>query len=357
MKEQLANELVIAITPYLTGLEIQDLKMRIDMVLGHYDITQAEHALTVYEGDINDLMLKRFLSAKIAKGCSKRTIQEYGKTIPRVLKEIGKPYQDVTADDVRLYLATRIHRDKVSKTTANNERRDLSAFYTWLQKEELLLKNPMNRVDKIKVTKMQKPAFTMMDLEKIRYACRSLRETAMVELMLSTWCRVSELVEMKISDVRGGVVTVHGKGDKYRDCYLNAKAILALHNYLNERKDSNPYIFPRGKYTCGNASKYMQGLTQKEAMNWFRNPELVDESQHMDKSSLEAIIRKIGKRAGVENCHPHRFRRTGATMALRSGMSLITVSKILGHEQIDTTQLYLDISDEELEQAHRKYVT
>jgi len=356
MKEQLANELVIAITPYLTGLEIQDLKMRIDMVLGHYDISQAEHALTVYEGDINDLMMKRFLSAKIAKGCSDRTIQEYGKTIPKVLKTIGKPYQDVTADDVRLYLATRIHRDKVSKVTANSERRDLSSFYSWLQKEELLLKNPMNKVDKIKVTKEQKSAFTLMDLEKIRYACRSTRETAMVELMLSTWCRISELAEMKISDVRGDVVTVHGKGDKYRDCYLNAKAMLALHNYLNERKDSNPYIFPRGAFTCGNAEKYTRGVLRKDAVHWFRNPDLIAESGHMDKSSIEAIIRRIGKRAGVEKCHPHRFRRTGATMALRSGMSLITVSRILGHEQIDTTQLYLDISNQELEQAHRKYV-
>ena len=56
------------------------------------------------------------------------------------------------------------------------------------------------------------------------------------------------------------------------------------------------------------------------------------------------------------NAHPHRFRRTGATTALRNGMPLIQVSKMLGHENIGTTQIYLDISDEELMQAHQKYV-
>ena len=84
-------------------------------------------------------------------------------------------------------------------------------------------------------------------------------------------------------------------------------------------------------------------------------PEQVDESGHTDLGTIESIIRNIGKKSGVENCHPHRFRRTGATMALRGGMPLIQVSKILGHEQITTTQIYLDVSDEELMQAHKKY--
>ena len=76
----------------------------------------------------------------------------------------------------------------------------------------------------------------------------------------------------------------------------------------------------------------------------------------IDAGTVEAIIRKLGKRVGVKNCHPHRFRRTGATLALRSGMPITTVQKLLGHNNIETTQIYLDISDDELEQAHKKYV-
>lgn len=355
MKKQLEDELFIALQPLIADGRAQDLKLVITMCLGHYDITKAETSLTVYEGDINEMIMRRWLSAKIAQGCSNRTIQYYRNSVTLVLERIGKPYMDITADDVRLYIATRIHQDKVSKTTANNDRRNLSAFYSWLQKEEILLKNPMNKVDLIKESKKKKHAFTTMDIEKIRYACKTTREVAIVETLLSTWCRVSELAEMKRSDIKGDTVTVHGKGDKYRVCYLNSKAILALQKYLDDRSDNNPYVFPMAKY-AGDLAKMVKGVKRSVEAEWYKIPEQVDESRHMDNGTIEGIIRRIGKRASVTNCHPHRFRRTGATMALRGGMPLIQVSKLLGHEQIDTTQIYLDISDEELMQAHKKYV-
>ena len=89
---------------------------------------------------------------------------------------------------------------------------------------------------------------------------------------------------------------------------------------------------------------------------WYTVPDLVDETQHCDSSTIEAVVRNIGKRAGVENVHPHRFRRTGATMALRAGMPILQVSKLLGHEQLSTTQIYLDITDDELNEAHTRFV-
>lgn len=356
MKQQLENDLAIALTPHIKDSDISEVKLIITMALAAYEVTKPETALTVYEGDINDLIIRRFLAAKMAAGCAERTIEFYGKTARDALARIGKPYQDVTADDIRVYLATRIYRDGVSKTTANNERRNLSAFYRWLQKEEILLKNPMNKIDAIKVTKKKKKAFTQMELEQMRYACRTSRETAIFEVLLSTWCRVSELAEMRIADMHGDAVTVHGKGDKFRECYLNAKAQIAIQRYLADRDDENPYLFPRAKF-AGNMSK--MGGTSVEKMSlpkWYMHKEQVDEERRIDVGTIESIIRAIGKRAGVAGAHPHRFRRTGATMALRSGMPLIQVSKLLGHEQIDTTQIYLDISDEELMQAHKKYV-
>ena len=356
MRKQLENDLIVALMPYLNMEHIADAKLAITITVGNYDILQEETSLTVYEGDINEMIIRRWLSAKIAKGCSERTINYYRNSVKYSLEKIGKPYQDITADDVRLYLATRIHKDKVSKTTANNERRNLSSFYCWLQKEEILLKNPMNKIDVIKETKKKRKAFSPMELEQIRYACRTKRETAIVETLMSTWCRVSELCEVKISDIRGDTLTIHGKGDKFRDCFLNAKANLAIQKYLEERKDTNPFLFPRAKY-AGNVAEMAKGNKRKKQAGWYKDPKLVDDSRHIDYGTIESIVRNIGRRAGVADTHPHRFRRTGATMALRNGMSIIKVSKMLGHEQIDTTQIYLDISDEELMQAHRKYVT
>lgn len=355
MKKRLEDDLIVALTPYLKDITGQDLRLRIEMTLADYDITKSEHALTVYEGDVNENILKRFLSAKIAQGCSDRTICFYKNSITSTFEKIGKPYMDITADDVRLYLAYRIHRDMVSKTTANNERRNLSAFYGWLQREEILLKNPMNKVDAVKVTKKKKKAFEQMELEKLRDKCRSKRETAIIEVLISTWARVSEVVQIRIDDIHGNHLVVHGKGAKDREVYLNAKAMLAITNYLTERKDKNPYLFPRCKY-AGDVSKMCTGIARRLQGQWYKDPDFVHESAHMDISSFESVVREIGKRADVPNTHPHRFRRTGATMALRNGMPLIQVSKLLGHENIGTTQIYLDISDEELEMAHRRYV-
>lgn len=352
MREQLANELVTLLMPHISNISAQDLKLRMLMILNKYDVSIAETALIEYQGDMNEIILKRFLAAKIARGLSKRTVKYYKESITMSLQKIGKQYDEITADDLRLYLAQRIYKDGVTKRTANNERRNLSAFYTWLQKEEILLRNPMSKVDAIKEEKVKKKAYEPLEIEKIRVACRTNRERAIIECLASTWCRVSELAQIQVQDIKDGKLTVHGKGAKDREVYLNARAIVALSNYMAERNDTNPYLFPRYKY-AGNAIKCGG---RRNGMYWYTDPELVDETRPMDMGSIESIVRSIGKRAGVNNVHPHRFRRTGATMALRQGMPLTTVSKLLGHESIETTQIYLDISDEELEQAHKRYV-
>lgn len=350
--DNVISEIVFAIAPYVKTEDVSDVRMRITMALSKYDIKKAITDIVPYLGDINDEILKRFLIAKTAAGRSKRTLQYYKSSISMSLAKIGKPYNEVTANDVRIYLAIRVNRDGVSKTCANNERRNLSAFYSWLQKEEILLKNPMNKVEAIKEPRRKKKAFTNMELEKIRFACRNAYERALIEVLISTWARISEVAEMKITDIQENKIVVHGKGDKYRETYLTAKAQLAIQEYLNQRKDNNPWLFPKG---CHFEDMRKKGIKQKNMHLWWQYAENIQPGKR-DASGLEATVRGIGKRAEVENCHPHRFRRTGATMALRSGMPIIEVSKLLGHESIATTQIYLDIEDKQLEATHEKYV-
>lgn len=350
------RKLLNLLHPYIKDGMFDDAKMQITIALSKYEIAEKETAVIVYEGDRNELVIKKFLAAKVAAGCSRRTIDYYGKEVRRVLQTIGKSYDEVTTDDLRLYVAIRIGKDKVTKVTANNERRAVSSFYTWLQKEEILLKNPMSKLEPIRLTKQKKKAFAMVDIEKIRTGCRSNRERALIEVLASTWCRVSECVSIKIEDIDGARIEVCGKGDKYRDVYLNARAQVAISAYLAERSDKNPYLFPRARY-AGNLARFTKNRARTQQAEWYKNPELVSENEPMDKGSAEAIVRAIGHRVGVEKVHPHRFRRTGATMALRQGMPLLTVSKLLGHESVETTQIYLDISEKELEQAHERWVT
>ena len=150
------------------------------------------------------------------------------------------------------------------------------------------------------------------------------------------------------------VATILGKGGKYRNVYLNAKAKIAIEKYLEERSDSNPWLFPKAITNfVASASVNARAKTHE----WYKRAELVDAELGCDKSTIETIIRNIGRRAGVEKAHPHRFRRTCATNALKKGMPLELVSKMLGHDNVGTTQIYLDLNEDDLRAAHRKYVT
>lgn len=355
MKRQLENDLMQTLAKYMDKELLQSVRLEITMVLNDYKIEQEERSIVVYEQNETEMAIKRFLAAKIAKGCTPRTVKYYKTEVTKIMRVIGKPYDQVTADDIRYYLAKRVQMDRVSKVTANSERRALSSFYQWLQKEEILLKNPMNKIDSLKEAKKKKKAFEQIEVERIRDACRTNREKAMVEVLLSTWARVSEVVQIKIDEIENERVVVHGKGEKDRYVYMTPKAQLMVSKYLEERTDTNPYLFPRAK-NAGNVKAMTKGKRKNEMAEWYKKSANVDDEKHMDAGSLEHVIRGIGKRASVKNTHPHRFRRTGATMALRTGMPLLKVSKLLGHEQISTTQIYLDISDEELMQAHGLYV-
>lgn len=353
MREELITRIINILSKY--DIPAQDLRLDLDIALADFEITSRCTELMIAEEDVNEAMIRRFLAAKLASGRTERTLTYYGNSIRSFFRRVDKNYDQITSDDIRLFIALRIKRDGVSKVTANNERRNLSAFYQWLQKEEILLRNPMAKVEGIKLQKVKKKAFEEIEMEKIRDACRTNRERAIIEVLSSTWCRVSEIAQIKLSEIKNDEILVHGKGEKDRIVYLNAKAKLALEKYLKERNDKNPYLFARAKF-AGDVKSMTQGKKRSNQCKWYLDPDLVDSDKNMERSTIESVVRNIGKRAGVENVHPHRFRRTGATYALEHGMPLITVSKLLGHADIGVTQIYLDISDRDLEEAHRKYV-
>lgn len=353
MREELTNRLVNVFLPY--NIPAQDIRMQITIILADYEVESRKTEVMVLDENKNNAIIQKFLAAKLAAGRTKNTLKYYKDYLRRIFEKIGKNYDEITPDDIRLYMALRLEKDKVSKTSVTNERRALSSFYVWLQKEEILLKNPMAKVEMIKMQKPKKKAFDEIDIERIREACKTNREKALIELLLSTWCRVSEVANIRLDEINDNEILVHGKGEKDRIVYLNAKSRLALERYLAERKDDNPYLFAKS-INGGDITAFAKGTKRKKECEWYMNADLVSPFEPTKKSTIEVIVRNLGKRAGVQNTHPHRFRRTGATFALRSGMPLVTVSKLLGHANISVTQVYLDISDAELEEAHRKYV-
>ena len=287
------------------------------------EIIKHTKAVTVYKGEPNKQIIKAFIVAKKVAGASDRTANYYRFIIGQFFAKVGKQFDAINANDIRIYFAKRELEDGVSAVTRNNERRVLSSFYGWLFDEELIERNPMRKVSRIKTKKVQKKAFTPMDLEQIRAHCKNEKETAVIETLISTGCRVSELCGITLADIEDDAVTVHGKGDKDRTVYLTAKAQLSIKNYLNSKAYKNR-----------------------------RNKAKVFPTVH----TVQEIVRRVGESAGIDKCHPHRFRRTCATNALEHGMPIEYVSRMLGHESLETTRIYLDLNDHDMQIAHRKYV-
>lgn len=344
-REELFNDICLFISD-------EDVRNRLYIMLDKYEISKRETAVALLHEDRNEYLLKSFIVAKTVKGCTQRTLRCYKQTIMSFVNRIKKTIDDITTEDIRLYIAKRLYQDKVSKTTVGNEIRNLKSFFGYLHTEELILKNPMLRIESIKSDKIKKEAFTEMELERMRSYIDTKRERAIFEILLSTGCRVTELVNIKLTDIESNEILVHGKGNKDRKVYLNAKAVFALEGYLKERNDTNPYLFPGGEFmTIHKGAK----LKHEALREWYKNTSLVNETLPIGTSSVEQMIRKLGKKAGVM-AHPHKFRRTCATFALRRGMPIEQVSKMLGHESIQTTQIYLDLSEQDLKEAHRKFV-
>lgn len=173
---------------------------------------------------------------------------------------------------------------------------------------------------------------TKLDLEKIRSACQTKRERAIVEMLYSTGCRVTELERLNILDINFDTkeVMLFGKGNKHRTSYLNAKAELALREYLSERKDDNEALFVYSKKPYS----------------------------RLKKSGIEAIIKKIAQRTTGVSTHitPHIFRHTTATTAIDRGINIVDVSKLLGHERIETTMEYITTNSNSVKSNHKNYI-
>lgn len=278
----------------------------------------------------NDEFLKMFLDAKRIEGCSDRTIKYYRVTIEHLLKNVVSPIRKITTEMMRAYLVDYQKINNCGKTTVDNIRRNISSFFSWLEEEDYILKSPMRRIHKIKTQKTVKNIISDEEIEKLRDNCKNIRDTAMIDLLYSTGIRVGELVKLNIEDIDFSEreCVVFGKGDKERRVYFDAKSKIHLKNYIESRKDNNPALF----------------VTLNAPYD------------RLKISGVEIRIRELGRMLNLEKVHPHKFRRTLATMAIDKGMPIEQLQQLLGHKRIDTTLQYAMVKQSNVKQAHRKYI-
>ncbi len=330
MQEQLINRILLEMEQDLNGSELKRLKDVLTVECSKYSITEQKNEVVIYDETSDIAAYKQFFVSKKIQGLSNGTLNLYMQTINLFMRSVRKPYSDVTTNDIRLFIANREMIDNVSKGTLARERGCIVRFFKWLCNEEYISRDPGARVENIKVPKRRKQEFSELEVEKLRSVTANSKESLVIELLLSTGCRVSELVSLNFRDYdqENDSITVIGKGNKQRTLYLNAKAKIALNHYLKDVPHiTGPLFFGR------------------------------IEGKEMTAAGVQKLVKRLGERAGVTNVHPHRFRRTAATLARRHGMPIELVMNFLGHESIDTTLKYSMIGDEELKLSHQKFVS
>ena len=279
----------------------------------------------------NEDFAEMFLSAKKVEGCSEKTLRYYKASLNKFFHTVDKHVTHITTDDLRAYLANYLQESQCSKTNIDNIRRILSSFFSWLEDEDYILKNPVRRIHKIKKGRVIKDVLSDEHLEILRDNCEDIRDLAMLELLISTGIRVGELVNLNVNDVNFNEreCVVFGKGESEREVYFDAKTKIHLLNYLETRVDNNPALFVS-----------------------LRKPYV-----RLGISGVERRLRELGQKSNINKVHPHKFRRTLATNAIDKGMPIEQVQRLLGHVQIDTTMQYAMVNQNNVKLSHKKFIS
>lgn len=328
MKEQVINNVVVKSCDFLTVEQQRRLNDVLFMELYNYELVKKkeEETLPIAIDDYNYELLKKFLVAKMVCGLSERSIELYKLRLEHFILNINKRVNQATTDDIRYYIQMYKVTRNVSNTTLDSIRRIIRSFYSWLVDEEIITKNPMNKIQKIKLDTIKEDKYSKTDIELLRDGCKNKRDRAILEFLYCTGCRVSEMVSInrRQINVYTKELEIIGKGNKQRTIYLTDLCLYYLKEYLDTRDDDNEALFVslRKKY------------------------------KRLSKGGIEAMLRNLGNQVGVNNCHPHRFRRTLCCNFIDYGVDITTVQDILGHSSINTTMIYYNSNKNKAKMAY-----
>mgnify|MGYP000286450240 FL=1 len=330
MNDEFVNDVLRDMLAYLDNGQAEQLRRVMQHNLSGYEIQRKTDSTAKDASTENAQLTGAFLSAKRIEGCSEKSLSYYRKTIETMSEKIGKGITHITTNDLRSYLTDYQAERKSSKVTIDNIRRILSSFFSWLEDEDYILKSPVRRIHKVKTAVTIKETYTDEALETMRDHCDSLRDLALIDMLASTGMRVGELVLLNRDDINfeERECVVFGKGSKERMVYFDARTKIHLQNYLAQRTDSNNALFVSLK------APY----------------------ERLQIGGVESRLRELGKRLSLPRVHPHKFRRTLATMAIDKGMPVEQLQRLLGHQRIDTTLQYAMVKQSNVKIAHRKYI-
>ena len=327
MREEITMTIMQNMLTFLNNEQLNELKDVLERTLNKYEITSKSQQ---QESLDNTNLLAAFIASKRIEGCSEKTLKYYQTTIETMVASLGKDVRLVLTEDLRSYLIEYQGRNQAGRVTIDNIRRILSSFYSWLEDEDYILKSPVRRIHKVKTAINIKETYSDDEMEKMRDSCKELRDLAIIDMLSSTGMRVGEMVLLNKVDIDFSEreCVVFGKGNKERIVYFDARTKLHLQKYLSSRSDDNPALF----------------VTLRSPHN------------RIQIGGIEHLLREMGRKLNIKKVHPHKFRRTLATMAIDKGMPIEQLQRLLGHQRIDTTLHYAMVKQNNVKLAHKKFI-
>ena len=316
----------------LPETEINKILESLDKAAYDYVFKRKETSLIPYDHD-QFQHIKLYLVSKSVEGYSKGTLYNYSRVLMNFFTFCQKQPEDVTANDIRVFLFKYKEERQLSQNSLEKVRVTLASFFRWAVEEKYINSNPVATVKPIKLEKKERKPLTQIELEYLRSCCQTPRERAIVEILYSTGCRISELVGLKKTDVNWADRSIHlfGKGNKHRTSFMNAKAEVALREYIDSRSDQSDYLFVASKRPHNRLSV---GIVRK---------------------NLSTIAARAGDKI-VHKVTPHVLRHTTATRMLENNTDLSAIQMILGHENLSTTMIYTHNSLDRVREEHRKAI-
>lgn len=317
MKEKIINEILKAMGNCLSGQQLLQLTETLTYVFENLEIKVTNNTLTT-DIQTSEKLVQMYLVCQKINGIADSTLVAYRFTLKKFMEFVNfKAWDKIDTNNIRLYLYQCEKRGN-SKTTVDNIRRNLSTFCQWLEDEGYIEKNPCKKISRIKEPSRIKRFFSEYEIEMLRDSCRTKKEMALVDLLISSGLRIGEIPTIKISEIdwNEGKFHVIGKGNKERVGYLTVRAKKHLQEYILERESSgivSDYLFCRSKAP-------------------YDAP--------MGKQAINKVLKQIGNRCNLPEIHVHGIRAYFATNLSKHGVAADIIQLLMGHESYSTTLRY-----------------
>lgn len=310
----------------IVATEIDEVKLQLLMeeVLSNYDINKK--TVVEIENDIPE-KIELFIASKRLEGLSEMTLTSYKYTLYNFASMFTKAAVQITTPDIRSFLGKKAN---IKNSTVSTKLTILKSFFGWMVKEDILLRDPTAKISTPKKEKRLPKALSVEELEIVRESCETLRQRALIEVLYSTGCRLSEATQLNIDSINSQNMnaTVIGKGNKERVVYFSIKAMHHLRKYLNSRTDECQALF----------------VTERRPI------------RRMTNRGIQFEIDKIEQKSNIQQkLTPHTLRHTFATLSMDAGIELADLQHLLGHSNPATTLIYGNVSEERKKDAYKKF--